>query len=172
MKEQINTAVRLLENVLQTQTELTSQLLVCAEKAETALIQNDISDLRAAVDMQEDISIRFMEEERIRRQQVKQLSVLLNLGEADVSLKEIARRLPDRQSAGKLEQTGRSLTKFIAKVQGKNDTVREMLSLKSEYVNTMLELLSGRPDARGQRYNAHGDLTKAYDSCGMYEVLI
>ena len=172
MKEQINATVYLLEKALQTQIELTSQLFACAAKAEMALIQNDMDGLRAAVDMQEDISMQFMEEERIRRQQVKLLSVLLHMGEADISLKEITQRLPDRERAEKLEQIGSNLANLVAEVQEKNSTVREMLTLKSEYVNTMLGLLSGRQDVRGQGYNARGDLTKAYDHCGMYEVLI
>lgn len=172
MNEQINANVCLLGKALQAQIELASQLFACAEKAEMALIQNDMDGLRAAVDLQEDISMRFMEEERIRQQRVKLLSVLLHMGEADISLKEITHRLPDRDSAEKLAQTGRNLAKFVADVQEKNYTVREMLTLKSEYVNTMLGLLSGRQDVRGQGYNAHGDLTKPYDHCGMYEVLI
>lgn len=173
MKEQIETAVRSLEELLWGQKELTDQLLACEEKTEAALIGNDLDGLREVVECEEELSLQFAERERIRIQKVQMLAALLEISEPDVSLKKIGKCLPNREAAARLEQVGGALVRSIARAQKKSHTVKELLLLKNDYTDTMLRLLTGSGASRSQSYGGHGERAKTYDeNGGMYEVLI
>lgn len=173
MEQQIDRAVRSLEKLLLEQKDLTEQLIVCGEQTEAALVKNDLNDLKEIVEHEEDLTIQFGEKERARIQQVRTLLVLLSVPNQNASLKEIGSCLPDSDAAARLCGVGDALGKSVVRLQKKSRSLKELLTLKSDYTDMMLRLLTGSDDCRSQSYNGRGDRTKPYDgNNGIYEVLV
>lgn len=172
MKKQVKEAVCDLEKILRTQKELTDQLLTYGKKEEAALIANSLDGLREAIERQEEISLKLAEQERLRIQKAQMLTAFLGISRPNASLNEIEASLSDPELAEQLDRTGKALAESVRGTQVENNTVKEILSLKSDYTNTMLRLLTGGGDSRNQSYDMHGGIKAYNEDGGIYEVLI
>lgn len=162
-----------LEEILHKEAGLVSRLYNCICAEERALIDNRLDAIRRSTESQEDLAAALAELEESRRAQVRELAGHLQIkGEAPL-LHEITQRLPDGPQAQRLLAAGESLSAMMERLRRKNQSVRGILNLKSEYTGTLLKLIAGADDGSCRNYGARGQILNAADpGPGVYEVTI
>jgi hypothetical protein len=172
-EEQLRSRGGKLVKILDRQCMLADQLLDCASRAESALIEENLEELKDTAEQEEDLSAEFSEYEKRRMEQALALSELLGIAKKNPSLREIAGQLGDRELAERLRSAGSALAAAAQRVQEKNGQVHEILLLKSAYTDTMLGLMTGASAKRNHSYDIHGGKVEADGPQeGIYEVLI
>mgnify|MGYP002349626162 CR=1 FL=1 len=173
MTEQIRAEAGALEDTLREQERLLEQLYECACRKERALIENDLNGLKRAVENEEDLTPLLREKEGPRQGTALRLAGLLGLRAQKPSLRELAGALADREAADRLREAGGRMSEAVARLQRKNSTVRELLTLKSEYTDTLLRQIAGNPEPEQYGYGKSGEMVESRNpERGIYEVLI
>jgi len=162
-----------LEEILQGQGQLADQLYECACRMEHALIENDLAELKKTIESEEDLSESFTEQESQRQKTAQSLGGMLGLQKREPSLLEITGRLGDQELISRLQQAGKYIAKSVSRIQHKNSTVRKILTLRSEYADTLLRQITGSDETEHYGYGIRGQIVESGNSeHGIYEVLI
>ena len=162
-----------LAEILQEQEQLANLLYDCACGMEHALIENDLTELKKAIESEEDLSSNFAERESGRQKTALSLGELLGLPKQEPSLNEITEKLDDQELKTRLQEAGKQMAKSVSRIQRKNATVRKILVLRSDYTDTLLRCITGSACAEHYGYGMHGQIVEPENpEHGMYEVLI
>lgn len=171
--ERIRAEARGLEETLREQEQLMDRLYESICRKEHALVENNLDELKRAIESEEDLAPLLEEKDCRRRKAALLLAELLGLKEKAPSLREIAGAMEDRELADRLLDAGGSMSGSVSRLQRKNSAVREILTLKSEYTDTLLRLISGNAETEHYGYGVHGEMVESDRSDhGIYEVLI
>lgn len=173
MMEELNTAVETLEKILREQTHLVGRLYNCICNKEHALVEEQLTTLKKAVENEEDLVQDLSDQEKIRQDEVQKLTTILAIPEKNPSLRDLTAKIENKGMTERLNHAGTRLANIVLKVRKKNGEIRALLNLKSAYTETMLRLMTGEPESMDHNYGAQGKILESNDpGPGMYEVLI
>ncbi|MBR5261428.1 MAG: flagellar export chaperone FlgN [Oscillospiraceae bacterium] len=164
----INTARALAQTLTQLHEEML-RLMQCALEKEKALREDDITLLKDIIEREEDIvgACTLLEKKRIS--QTAQLVSGLGLGEEEASLRRIAEMIADEDIKSAMLEVGDKLNETISALRDKNDMLFEVIKLKNDYAEVVLEALTTGDDT-ARNYNASGMIEKqSEDSPGVVE---
>ena len=74
------------------------------------------------------------------------------------SLREIAERIDDAETSRRLSETGAALAETVTALRDKNIALNRVLSVKNEYADLMLDVLTGSATTTSRTYTESGDL--------------
>ena len=156
----------------QTLTEIHSEMLrlmQCALEKEKALREDDITLLKDILEQEEEIVSTSALLERKRIAQTAELVSELGLGEEEASLRRIAEMISDEDTQNALKEIGGKLSESVSALRDKNDMLSEVIKLKNDYAEVVLEALTTGDD-NARNYNASGMIEKqSEDSPGVVE---
>jgi FlgN protein. len=163
-----------LEKVLADQTGLIDSLLSCVQQQEGALINNDLSGLRHTLEQEEEISSRMADAEHDREEAVEHLARALHLESPAPTLEKIVASFPADSMADRLRCAGKKLNASVYELQKKNATVQQLLTVKRDYADWMLRILTGNTgESKSLGYDSRGEMAESHgEERGIYEVLI
>ncbi len=160
---------------LNRQKGLAQQLIQCAEEKRKALMDGELDTLKQVLEKEEEICLVFQKMEMARQAVTLQLLQKHGITQQGISLREIVEILPANPVAAGLNEAGNTLAEVVGELQRKNATVDEILTLKSDYADLMLEILAGSHDSNSNNrsYDNRGEVVQEKgETRGMYEVLI
>lgn len=171
--EQISGAAAELEEILRGEAGLVSRLYNCICAEEGAIVEDRLEAITRAVENQEELASALAKAEETRTAKALELAGLLGADGERPSLHEISERLTDVQQAQRLTDAGKRLSDMMEKLRRKNQDVRGILTLRSDYTETMLNLIAGVEDTPSSGYGARGQILNTADpGPGMYEISI
>ena len=168
MDNVINNARILAQTLTQLHEEMLC-LMQCALEKEKALREDNITLLKDILEREEDIvgASALLEKKRIA--QTNELVSGLGLGEENVSLRSVAGMIADEDTKNALLEIGDKLNETVLALRDKNDMLSEVIKLKNDYAEVVLEALT-MGDDNARNYNASGVIEKASeDSPGVVE---
>ena len=155
--EALNLTCGLIET-LRKQQETAEVLLRKAADKETALLADDLDALKEILELQEDTLSEFEQLEKSRKNQTEDLLALLGSAPKGASLREIAERIDDAEMSERLSETGAALAETVTALRDKNIALNRVLSVKNEYADLMLDVLTGNASTTSRTYTESGDL--------------
>lgn len=171
--EQNGGAAAELEEVLRGEAGLVSRLYNCICAEEGALVDDRLEAITRAVENQEELAAALAKTEETRLAKVQELAAALGVAGEKPPLRELTEKLSDAAQAKRLTAAGQRLADMMEKLRQKNQTIRGILNLKSDYNEMMLNLIVGVDDTPGTGYGAHGQILDTADpGPGMYEIKI
>lgn len=172
-KAEIRTAARELAGFLNAQLKLTNRLYACACRKEQALVENDLDTLKAALDDEEELVQEFAKNEKSRIASAEKMGKLLGSEQKGNSLRDLFDKMGDAQTTVLLKTLRIQLAEAVRKTQEKNSAVQNILTLKNEYAETMLRILSNTERDDSQNYGINGQIVELLGDPekGLFEVL-
>ena len=155
--EALNLTCGLIET-LRKQQETAEVLLRKAADKETALLADDLDALKEILELEEDTLSEFEQLEKSRKNQTEDLLALLGSAPKGASLREIAERIDDAEMSERLSETGAALAETVTALRDKNIALNRVLSVKNEYADLMLDVLTGNASTTSRTYTESGDL--------------
>jgi len=145
------------------------RLTQCALSKEKALREDDIAQLKDILEQEEEIIVISADLEKKRAAQIAELVAELGIEEDNVSLRLIAERIAHEETQKALLEIGAKLNETITALRDKNDMLSEVIKLKNDYAEVVLEALTTGDDT-ARNYNASGVIQKqSEDSPGVVE---
>lgn len=151
------TADELVE-ILTRQHELNCALLQFASEKEAALLADDLGALRSTLESEEDTFQDCAALEKRRAAKTGELIALLGDVPDNLPLRGIAQRLGDPAAAKKLNDAGNRLAEVVVVLREKNLALNDILNVKNDYADVMLEILTGASSAPPRNYTGSGAL--------------
>jgi len=147
-----------LAKALKCEWKLYSELLKLAENKTDCLVRNDVTGLSRITEEEGKLAEQAKQLAKIREQYATGMNQTLGL-DANASLEEAEKRLPDSQAAT-LADIRKKLRETLSKLTARNGINRRLIENAMEYINFSLELLSA-PAPESSVYSRSGTEVKS-----------
>jgi len=131
------------------------QLVELVKKKEEMIRADNIEGLKEVLEQEEEMMSSVREMDLLREQKSKELARALDLKDEDAPLGDLIAALGDTPQAANLSRLRDSLRGSLAVLDNCNTRVRQLLELKKEYTDYMLNLLRS-PERRSGTYSQTG----------------
>ncbi len=149
-----------LESILQKQCRVISSLLEYASAKEHALLNEDIKELKAVLEDEEDAVFEFSSYESKRVKKVNEFLQSVGKRPEQLSLTDMLALVEDADKTQTVAEAGSRLNKLAKKLYNENEKLNKIINIKRDYVDVMLEALTGDDEPDARNYDGTGAVVR------------
>ncbi len=149
-----------LETILLKQCDIVSVLLDFASAKERALLDDDIKELKAVLEDEEDAVFDFSSYESKRVKKVNEFLHSVGKKPEQLSLTQMLALMEDADKTQTIAEAGSRLNKLAKKLHNENERINKIISIKRDYVDVMLEAITGDNEPTAQNYDGTGAIVR------------
>ncbi len=149
-----------LEAVLVKQCDIVASLLEFASHKEHALLNDDIKELKLALEDEEDAVFEFSSYESKRVKKVNEFLHSVGKKPEQLSLTQMLALVEDADKSQAIADAGSRLNKLAKKLYSENEKLNKIINIKRDYVDVMLEAITGDNEPVAQNYDGTGSIVR------------
>lgn len=157
MRKQVKEYTDELIVTLEEQLGLVEDLLNCAGVKETLLTGSDLDALKEVLQQEEELVSTLHEKEEKRKKITVVLAEALGFSDENLPLKKLAEHLEDTTARSNLVETGFELKLAMQKLTKRNDRVKALVKIQSDYTDFMIQMLYNAQNNSHLYYNLQGN---------------